>query len=180
MRMYPGKPPRFHQGHSLYFLTFCTFKRKKLLHLSGIPEFLIEELHFYSRKIKSLIAYTIMPDHIHLIIEVEEAEMVSDFLRDFKKYTSIEIRRMLIPQSIEIKGRLWQPGTMDHMIRMGWENRDYQNHLSYVFFNSIKHLGISPIDFPYHNFKDFVVQGVFDKDFCAIDQRSLSSFGIYE
>ncbi len=195
MKLHPQKPPRFKEGNSFYFLTFCTFKRKQLLHNETIPQFLIEELQFYKQKVKDLIAYTIMPDHIHLIVEVEKVEEMSAFLRDFKKYTSKGIKRMLCGngsptricdgQSTPISDRLlrepiWQPGTMDHCIRMNWENKDFENHLSYLFYNSYKHLNIPPKDFQHHNFTEFVAQGVFDNDFLAMDESTTKTFEIYE
>ena len=67
--------------------------------------------------------------------------------------------------------RLWQPGTMDHCIRFSRNDNDYQNHLSYIFVNSKKHLGIAPRDYPYHNFLEFVEAGVFDLQFGGGDSN---------
>jgi putative transposase len=43
----------------------------------------------------NLIAYVIMPSHLHFIVFIPEAESTSDFIRDFKKYTSFNIRNQL-------------------------------------------------------------------------------------
>lgn len=180
MKQYPRKPPRYKQDFVLYFLTFCIFKRNPLLHLTGVPQLLIEELMFFERKIRKVIAYTIMPDHIHLIVEVEQAHTLSEFLRDFKKYTSREIKRRLTLLKMEVPDRIWQPGTMDHCIRMRWNNKDYENHLAYIFYNSLKHLGVAPKDFPFHNFREFVKDGVFEEDFCSIDDNILKISRIVE
>lgn len=203
MNSYRNKPPRYCQSDASYFLTFCTFGRRKLLHLPVILEFLIEELRFYERKIHKLIAYTVMPDHIHLIVEVTGARTLSAFLQSFKSYTSKEIMkrlanssrrqlaRGLIPSGMLTGAmptgsrllhldRVWQPGTMDHCIRMTWDGKDYENHLGYLFFNSQKHLGIAPKDFPYHNFIEFEAQGIFDVNFCAVAENISSRFAIYE
>ncbi|MBI3194935.1 MAG: transposase [Ignavibacteriae bacterium] len=224
MKQYRKKPPRFTQDAAYYFLTFCTFKRKPLLHLSGIPEFLITELYFYESKIKRFLAYTIMPDHIHLLVEVDNATDLSIFLRDFKKFTSREIKTRLRssgspdPQPTRIQNEpltstndvspihtnnaalapihaalvsgyygsfdfsepVWQPGTMDHCIRMNWTNLDYRNHLSYLFYNSMKHLNIPPKNFPYHNFSTFVQEGIFDDDYCSFDEQTFPASSTYE
>lgn len=42
-----------------------------------------------------LIAYVIIPGHIHLIPLMKIGESISDFMRDFKKYTSTKIRKLL-------------------------------------------------------------------------------------
>jgi len=189
MNRLPKKPPRYGQGWSTYFLTFCTFRRRPLLHLETIPELVIDSLLFYQTKVKRLIAYTIMPDHIHAVVEVEEAESLSVFLRDFKKYTSRAIKnriedRELLPSAgrnrLNVTERVWQPGTMDHCIRNSWRNSDLQDHLSYLFYNSWKHLRILPRDFPYHNFETFVEAGVFDRDFCAFDEKRLGAVELHE
>lgn len=205
----PQKPPRFGQDNAIYFLTFCTFGRTKLLHLPGVPEMLIENLNFYASRIEKLVAYTIMPDHVHLIVEVGKVITLSAFLRDFKKRTSKEIKKLfdvdrsrrsatVVHASLDVAtarsstldratsahfaetpianrllhlNRVWQPGTMDHCIRVDWTGDDFQHHIFYLFFNSKKHLDVAPKDFPFHNFIDFVQQGILDEDFCAVDEE---------
>ena len=169
------KPPRFHQDNSLYFLTFCTFNRVPYLLDEKIPELLINDLHFYAKRLKQLVAYTIMPDHVHLIVEVEDERTLSSFLRDFKKRTSKKIKRLT-----ESDSPIWQHGTMDHCIRPTWSNKDFKHHLQYLFYNSWKHLEIAPKDFPYHNFKSFVDDEVFTNDFCTFDESQLAVATIYE
>ena len=132
-----------------------------ILHEKGVPEFLIKELEFYSSKIQDLVAYTIMPDHIHLLVEVDLIEHLSYFLRDFKKFTSIKIKEQLLLQAPHV----WQRGTMDHCIRIEKDENDYLNHLAYIFYNCEKHLNIMPKDFAYHNFLEFVDKGYFNLDF---------------
>jgi len=156
------QPPRYKLGNSTYFLTFNSFDKIKILHKADIPEFLINELKFYTQKIKNLIAYTIMPTHIHLLIEIVRAKELSDFLRDFKKYTSKNLKKRLDLNMPHI----WMRGTMDHCIREIENNDDFFNHLSYLFYNSKKHLNILPKDFPYHNFLEFVEKGYYDLNFC--------------
>ena len=165
-----GKPPRYQEDHSIYFLTFCTYKRQQLLHRTGIPEMLIENLNRYVKHLDELIAYTIMPDHIHILASVTTVLNLSIFLRNFKKWTSLEIRRILKYDSQHV----WQRGTMDHCIRWSWENKDFDNHLQYLLSNSLKHLNIQPKDFRYHNFLEFVEKGWFEEDFYGCDDIELS------
>ena len=167
-RIISRKPPRFHQDDAVYFLTFCTFRRRKILHRSGVPEMLIENLKFYGERIKKLVAYTIQRDHVHLMVDVENVKQMSDFLRDFKKWCSREVCKL-----VQISAPIWLRGTMDHCIR---DDLDFHNHLSYIFHNSWKHLQVPPRDFPYHNFLEFVEKGWFDVDFLGLDQGKGSGF----
>src|SRR5690242_2869621 len=47
----------------------------------------------------SLIAYVLMPNHIHLILSLPEGESVSDFMRDLKRHTSVKVREFLINEN---------------------------------------------------------------------------------
>ena len=170
------KPPRLHQDNALYFITFCTYKREPLLHRKGIPEMLIDNLAFYGKRLKELIAYTVMPDHIHLLLDVVESKNLSAFLRDFKKFTSKEIKRTLDITNSHI----WHGGSMDHCIRFSWTNNDLHNHLQYIFYNSWKHLNMTSKDFPFHNFIEVVEKGWLDIDFCAFDESVIVNRDIYE
>lgn len=180
MASYPKRPPRATAESSPYFLTFCTLFRRRLLHEPGVPEFLIQELYFYSHHLEAFVAYTIMPDHLHLIVEIDTIADLSRFLRDFKKYTSVKLKQQFRLHGSSWKQRIWQPGTMDHCIRMHNTSHDYENHLNYLFHNSVKHLGIAPLDFPYHNFIEFVKPGLLGKNCSSISEETVRQFALYE
>lgn len=55
---------------------------------------IIDSLKYLIEKSKvRLFAYVIMPSHVHLVMYVPEGKSVIDFMRDFKKFTSVEIRK---------------------------------------------------------------------------------------
>ncbi len=176
MTRFTRKPPRLKVDNSIYFLTFCTCRHSKVLHKHGLPEFLIEDLHFYSKNIQELVAYTIMPDHIHLLVKVKEAITLSNFLRSFKTHSSKRIREVSGLMGVPI----WQRGTMDHCIRGTLADADFENHLIYLFYNSRKHLGIAPKDFAYHNFSEMVKRGWLEEDFCDFAEETNERFDKYE
>ncbi len=168
------KPPRFHQDNSCYFLTCCTYQHRPILHQNDVPEILLHSLAFYIKHLEELLAYTIMPDHIHLLANVRIVPELSIFLRDFKKWTTREIKNML---DLDCK-YVWQRGTMDHCIRVS--NNDFQQHLQYIFSNSWKHLGVPPKDFIYHNFSEIVSKGWLDDDFFDTNNEDLTRFYEYK
>ena len=137
---------------------------------------IIKNIKFYSLRLKELIAYTVMPDHIHLMVNVDKVKHLSDYLRDFKKRTSKEIKNVLRVDTPHI----WQRGTMDHCIRILPGNEDYINHLNYIFYNSSKHLEIIPKDFPHHNFGEAVEKGWIEEDFCQKPLNFPKKFEMYE
>ncbi|HEY6951139.1 MAG TPA: transposase [Bacteroidota bacterium] len=170
------KPPRWDQNNSIYFLTFCTFDRKPYLHRGLIPGMIIDNLIFYAKRLNELIAYTVMPDHVHLLAAVAKVEHMSDYLRDFKKHTSKEIKKILCITPKHV----WQRGTMDHCIRVTPENTDYVNHLNYTYYNSMKHLGIAPKDFSFHNFKEAVRKEWIVEGFASNPPVFPQKFEMYE
>ena len=144
-----------------------------MLHKKEIAKILLDDLKFYGKQVKEIIAYTIMPDHIHLLIEVENIKTLSTFLQRFKSHSSKKIQ-----EALQGKGdHIWLRGTMDHCIR--YED-DFENHLMYIFYNSQKHLGISPKDFDLHNFKEIVEKGWLEEDFCVFPEEKEKNFIIYE
>ena len=55
-----------------------------------------DSLRFVNKQYKaSIMAYVIMPNHLHIIVYFKFDNKLSDYMRDFKKFTSGEIRRML-------------------------------------------------------------------------------------
>jgi len=137
---------------------------------------IIDNLIYYANRLRELIAYTVMPNHVHLLIKVENVATLSAFLRDFKKRTSKEIKSALACNSPHI----WQRGTMDHCIRVLPGNEDYVNHLNYVYYNCVKHLGIIPKEFPFHNFVEAVKKGWIEEDFGSSPPIFPKKFDIYE
>jgi hypothetical protein len=69
---------------------------------------------------------------------------------------------------------------MDHCIRESSANTDFENHLNYLFYNSQKHLGISPKDYLYHNFQEIVERGWLEEDFCEFTEKKEKEFALYE
>jgi len=58
-------------------------------------DILISSLKFLQEKYDSrLIAYVLMPNHLHLIIYFDENPRISEFMRDFKKFTCFEFRKL--------------------------------------------------------------------------------------
>lgn len=59
-------------------------------------QIILDSLTYSKHKYEcELIAYVLMPNHIHFILFYPNKPNVSGFMRDFKKYTSVKIRQML-------------------------------------------------------------------------------------
>jgi len=78
-----------------YFVTTSTVGKTGLFHIPPLRQILIDNLIFYqNRGDFELIAYVIMPSHIHLIINPVRHD-ISKCIGDFKRMTSRQIGKWL-------------------------------------------------------------------------------------
>jgi REP element-mobilizing transposase RayT len=111
-----NRPPRLsgfsYGGRYQYFLTICTCRRQKSF--QGEPEAtwmtgLIT--HFFECQQFAVIAYCVMPDHVHLLIEglADDADLKA-VMHDWKQETAFAWKQ-------RTGARLWQEGYYDHIVR---------------------------------------------------------------
>ena len=80
-------------------------------------------------------ACTIMPNHIHLILMIEDAEItVGRFVGAVKSVASNHWRKICDSRNI-LMGRLWQRDFYDHILR---SEADYMEKLKYIDENPDK------------------------------------------
>ena len=79
-----------------FFVTTTCNNWKHLFINDKYYDLICSSLKFVCEKYKAdLLGYIIMPNHIHLIIYFKNETKLSDLMRDFKKFTSVQIRKML-------------------------------------------------------------------------------------
>ncbi len=80
---------RIHDQQGLYFLTFTIVSWVDIFTRPAYKDLIIESLRFCQQKKElELFAYCLMTNHLHLIVRAAEGAALSDFVRDFKKYTA--------------------------------------------------------------------------------------------
>lgn len=87
----------FDRRGNMHFVTTSVMNRDRIFTQgSKCNEVITDSLkHLLMEHQSDLIAYVIMPSHIHLLLSLKTGESISDFMRDFKKYTSTKIRKLL-------------------------------------------------------------------------------------
>ena len=117
-----------------YFITICTEKRKNLLcdivgdaaHSVPKPYGMITEK--YIRNIPGLEKYVIMPNHVHMIVLVDDladsAQSISTMVRSLKTLVTKEIGKPIFQRSF-----------YDHVIR---NDQDYREIWEYIENNPMK------------------------------------------
>lgn len=84
---------RYHDENIFFITTTCN-QWLNLLSIGNGFEIISENLIFYTKKYNSkVLGYVFMPNHLHLILFFENGITRADFMRDFKKFTSFQIRK---------------------------------------------------------------------------------------
>lgn len=83
---------KFHHPDGVYFVTSTITEWIDIFTRSDYCNVVLDSLK-YCQKNKGLVihAWCIMPNHIHMIISRNRKSTLSEIMRDFKRYTSIEI-----------------------------------------------------------------------------------------
>ena len=126
----PKRPPRLEPFQKydppLYFVTFNTHRRRKLLANDAVHKGF---MNFANAAIERGIAvgrYVIMPDHIHLFVSGHYDFVLDQWVRALKRTLSI---------SIDAPRPHWQNGFFDHLVR---HNESYSEKWEYVFENPVR------------------------------------------
>ncbi len=139
--------PHFERAGASYFITF-TLTRGTGVNLTGasVAPIIIGALHHFHGDRYWLYDYTVMPDHVHCILQPIVADGVAHSLErimhSIKSWTSNQINR-----TVGRTGALWQGESCDHIVR---GERDHREKARYIFNNSAaKGLVDDPADWPW-------------------------------
>jgi putative transposase len=139
----PQAPPRlrpvFQRYHPpLYFITFNTRGRKKLLASSRVHSRFIEFAESTENRGMGVGRYVIMPDHIHLFVRNNSELELSQWVRLLKRQLS---------SAIPSPRPHWQRGFFDRLIR---RSESYSAKWTYVQQNPVRaKLADTPDDWPW-------------------------------
>jgi putative transposase len=138
----------FLDGHR-YYITIVTYERNPIL-IDNIS--LLRESFGYA---KSLFEFEIneivvMPDHLHMIIDVPHAKDYPKIISSIKRYFSKNCESKYYQHMKQSKSRkiagyypLWQKRFYEHTIR---DEKDYQEKVEYIHSNPVKHRYVEAIN----------------------------------
>lgn len=89
-----------------------------------------DAIFFYHGKKYNVISWCIMPNHVHVLIEVMKNISLSSILHSWRSFSSNEINKVL-----NRSGRLWMPEYFDRFIR---DNDHFNNVVDYIHNNPVK------------------------------------------
>lgn len=96
----------------------------------NVAKIVHDAIFFYHGKKYNVISWCIMPNHVHLLIEVMKNISLSSILHSWRSFSSNEINKVL-----NRSGRLWMPEYFDRFIR---DNDHFNNVVDYIHNNPVK------------------------------------------
>jgi REP-associated tyrosine transposase len=126
-----NRPPRLQQvfrryDPPLYFVTFNTHKRRKLLANARVHDALVGFAQEGELRGIGIGRYVIMPDHIHLFVRGN---------LDFSLKQWMRILKRVLSEAIPPPPPHWQRGFFDHLIR---HSESYAGKWEYVRQNPVR------------------------------------------
>jgi putative transposase len=125
-----------YEKHSCFFVT--TTCRNWIPFIEWTDSFCVIEntLQFLSNKYNTkILAYVIMPNHIHLILYFNKNNNLSAFMRDFKKFTSMKIKQILMTDKPSLNSSIWMQRFDDVYIR---DRAHLEVKLTYIHNNPLQ------------------------------------------
>ncbi len=124
MKLHRNSQKRYYINGAIYFITTVTYDRYPYFQDEILCRFFIEDLYLCKDLKKfELYGYSIIPDHVHLLIQPGNDFTISEIMRSLKTNFSRNINKIM-PYKFK-----WQQSFHDHIIRNG---ADYQNHVNYI------------------------------------------------
>jgi putative transposase len=140
----------------VYFVTAVTHERAEILRDNA--DILWNSIVKIRNAEKfDLIAWAMMPDHFHMIIDCN-ASSLSKIMQRIKLSFAYQYRRRMAMY----RGQVWQSRFWDHAIR---DQKDMNRHIDYVHYNPVKHhIASSPFEWKHSSIHEYLENGYYSDD----------------
>ncbi|MBI3401185.1 MAG: transposase [Acidobacteria bacterium] len=141
-----SRPPRIvgfsYIGPYRYFLTFCTGNRQTAFTIAAIVDQTLVQFRRTARdEAFAILAYCLMPDHVHLLVE----GLCDD--SGLRRFAKLAKQRSGAAFALSERRPLWQEGFHDHVLRA---DEDAKAVARYILANPVRAgLVVSPGDYPH-------------------------------
>ena len=153
---------RYKSPGQLYFTTHVTYRRYPIL-LDNIDLFWDAVETAREKDRFDLIAWVILPDHMHVLIDSGDGDL-SEIVRRIKLSFSAKYRKRYGLYS----GRVWQYRFWDRIMR---DDEDVRRHIDYIHYNPVKHgLTQDPAGFAHSSFIEYRNEGTYDAGWGSVGE----------
>jgi REP element-mobilizing transposase RayT len=103
---------RYILDNHAYHTISTTLNRHQLLSNPSVAQIVLDAIQVIRRDKAFVLAYAVMPDHLHLLLVPKEPLSISQVMQSLKGFTAREINRMN-----HTSGSVWQQGFYDRVVR---------------------------------------------------------------
>jgi putative transposase len=129
--LYPKRPPRLGRifaNNPVFFVTFCTHRRRKILATDSVNATFIEfGMRAYEQNNIAVGRYVVMPDHLHFFVCGPDDFQLGRWVGMLKQSLGKAIRAARAP--------VWQRGFFDHVLR---SDESYGQKWNYIRENPVR------------------------------------------
>jgi putative transposase len=133
MGVWPKLPPRLYRifpNNPVFFITFCTYRRRKLLATDfANAAFTQFANRAYEKHNVAVGRYVIMPDHLHFFVCGPDNFELGRWIGLLKQSLA-----KAVSSAVETNP-IWQRGFFDHLLR---SDESYSQKWNYVFDNPVR------------------------------------------
>jgi len=135
----PGVP---YTGLRRYFLTSCTYSRRQAFAAAVTADETLAHIRRAARdEAFAILAYCLMPDHMHLVVEATTDRS------NLPRFVKLAKQRSRAAYARRSGGRLWQEGYYDRILRADEETK---RAMRYVLENPVRASLVGhPEEYPY-------------------------------
>ena len=103
----------------------------KYLQNPVVMDLVSAQLHKYDSKVFELICFSIMPNHVHVLIKLlEGSKPLSKIMQTIKRVSGYQANKIL-----GMNGSFWQSESFDHIVR---SNKEMLKIVNYILNNPVK------------------------------------------
>ncbi|MEO6171587.1 MAG: transposase [Arenimonas sp.] len=133
-------------SNQIYLITFCTYQRQALFYENPLAAnaFCAALNHESPWKDAKLLCWVLMPDHVHLLVQLGDRETLSKLMERLKSNTSRSVNTEMVRT-----GPLWQSAYHDRALRT---DEDLESVARYMVRNPIRAGIVNSLSlYPYWN-----------------------------
>ncbi|WP_352296889.1 transposase [Pseudoalteromonas sp. 20-MNA-CIBAN-0454] len=134
---------RYSASKHYYAITICCHNKKSTFKDFNSACLVAREISFFTQN-KSLqtICYSLMPDHLHWLFQLQSNVHISKVVGQFKSITTVKLNRTLASNQ-----KIWQPNYYDHKLRY---DDDLINQARYIVANPLRAKLVQKVgDYPF-------------------------------
>jgi putative transposase len=131
----------YDQDRHAYFVTYSCYRRRRLLDDDRAKGMVLGALNAQLQRLTGkCVGFVLMPNHVHAIVWFAESGQLSEFMKQWKRTSSLRIRRLLKETLTAYRGQIedtpvWQA---KYYVFNIYSRRKLEEKLAYMHRNPVR------------------------------------------